>query len=242
MNKRDDIYDQPVENPTPFVFNEAVARVFPDMVKRSVPGYADVIAGTGLIAGDYAQAASNVYDLGCSVGASSLAMLQMIKAEDVQIIAVDNSPDMINLCNKAVVDHPMVEKLRCVCADIQDIEIQNASVVVLNYTLQFIPPDRRAELLGKIYQGMRDDGVLILSEKLAFDTEAEQQRQTALHESFKRAQGYSELEISQKRAALENVLVPESLSTHLHRLGEVGFRDAQLWFRSINFASMMAWK
>ena len=84
--------------------------------------------------------------------------------------------------------------------------------------------------------------MLVLSEKLAFDTPAEQQRQTALHESFKRAQGYSELEISQKRAALENVLIPESLATHLQRLTDIGFRDAQLWFRSINFASMMTWK
>jgi tRNA (cmo5U34)-methyltransferase len=242
MSNKDNIYDEPMGKPAPFVFDEAVASVFPDMIKRSVPGYSNVIAGTGLIAGDYVQPGTNCYDLGCSVGASTFAMLQYIKTDDVQIYAVDNSPDMIELCRQNTAKHPGAGKVQCLCADIQDTEIHHASVVALNYTLQFIPRNRRASLLSRIYQGMQDDGVLILSEKLAFDSEAEQQRQTALHESFKRAQGYSELEISQKRAALENVLIPESLSTHMQRLADVGFRDVQLWFRSINFASLMAWK
>ena len=242
MNERDKLFDQPMDAPSPFVFDEAVARVFPDMIKRSVPGYSNVIAGTGLIAGDYIQPGSNCYDLGCSVGASTFAMLQYIRLDDFNIIAVDNSADMIEQCRKNIHSSPLADHVDCQCADIMDINIENASVVVLNYTLQFIPLDQRVSLLEHIFAGMNDDAVLVLSEKLAFDTEAEQLRQTALHESFKRAQGYSELEISQKRAALENVLVPESLSTHLQRLANTGFRDTQLWFRSINFASMLAWK
>ena len=242
MSSKDNIFDQPMDAPPPFVFDEAVAQVFPDMIKRSVPGYSNVIAGTGLIAGDYVQPGSMCYDLGCSVGASTFAMLQYIRTGDFRLIAVDNSPDMIELCQQNISDNPQANRVECVCADIQDIDINNASVVVLNYTLQFIPLQQRSQLLTRIYEGMNDRGVLILSEKLAFDSEAEHQRQTALHESFKRAQGYSELEISQKRAALENVLIPESLSTHMQRLGDIGFKDAQLWFRSINFASMMAWK
>jgi len=149
---------------------------------------------------------------------------------------------MIELCQQNIKSDHHAGKIEYRCADIQDIEINNASVVILNYTLQFIPLDERVTLLTNIYHGMNDDAVLVLSEKLAFDNDAERQRQTALHESFKRAQGYSNLEISQKRAALEDVLVPEPLSTHIDRMNQIGFQDTQLWFRSINFASIMAWK
>jgi tRNA (cmo5U34)-methyltransferase len=242
MNDKDILYRQPVDTPSPFVFDEAVARVFPDMVKRSVPGYSNVIAGTGLIAAEYAQADSNIYDLGCSVGASTFAVLQHLKIDDFHVIAIDNSSHMIELCRQNISDSGNKDKVEYLCDDIQNIKINNASVVILNYTLQFIPPDERVNLLARIYDGMNDNAVLVLSEKLAFDTDAERQRQTALHEAFKRTQGYSELEISQKRAALEDVLIPESLSTHVSRLNKIGFRDTQLWFRSINFASVMAWK
>ncbi|MCW8963450.1 MAG: carboxy-S-adenosyl-L-methionine synthase CmoA [Gammaproteobacteria bacterium] len=242
MSSKDNIFHQPMDNPAPFVFDEAVAQVFPDMIKRSVPGYSNVIAGTGLIAGDYVQPGTNCYDLGCSVGASTFAMLQYIKTDDFHLLAVDNSPHMVKLCQQNISGNNHAGNVEVTCADIQDVGISNASVVVLNFTLQFIPLEKRADLLTRIFQGMNEGGVLVLSEKLAFDSLAEQQRQTALHESFKRAQGYSDLEISQKRAALENVLIPESLATHLQRLTDIGFRDAQLWFRSINFASMMTWK
>ncbi len=242
MGNKDTIYNKSTDKTEPFVFNETVAQVFPDMIRRSVPGYDSVIDGTGLIASNYMQPQSNAYDLGCSTGASTLAMLRYITCDDFSIIAIDNSPYMIERCRKNIHNSRGSDRVSYQCEDVLDIVISNASVVVLNYTLQFIPPQRRTALLTKIYDGMSPDGVLILSEKLAFDNQIEQIRQTALHESFKRAKGYSELEISCKRAALENVLVPESYATHLGRLNDIGFHDAQLWFRSINFASMLAWK
>ncbi len=241
MSTSDTIFNTP-RGKAPFVFDEAVANVFPDMIKRSVPGYANVIAGTGLIAADYIQNNSHVYDLGCSLGASTFAILDTVNTDEFQIIAIDNSEDMLQRLQNNIQKAKNSTKVSSICSDILDIDISNASVVVLNYTLQFIPLEQRIPLLQKIYNGMLDNGVLILSEKLAFDTPEEQQRQTALHESFKRTQGYSELEIAQKRAALENVLIPEPYSAHHQRLTDIGFRETQMWFRSINFASMMAWK
>ena len=204
------------------------------MVRRSVPGYVNVIAGSGLIAAEYVQRGSRCYDLGCSVGASTFAMLEHISLDDYEII--------MQQCQTNISASENANRVSCICADIVDIDLSNASVVILNYTLQFIPLEHRPALLQKIYEGMTPGGVLVLSEKLAFNNEAEQRRQTRLHEAFKRTQGYTELEIARKRAALENVLIPETLDTHMQRLETAGFKEAQLWFRSINFASMMAWK
>ncbi|TNF99702.1 MAG: carboxy-S-adenosyl-L-methionine synthase CmoA, partial [Gammaproteobacteria bacterium] len=219
-----------------------VASVFPDMIQRSVPGYSDVIQGTGLIAGQYATDASNIYDLGCSVGASTFAMSQQIKTKPCKIIAVDNSQDMMNVCKTNLSKRENDIPIELIVSDILDIEITNASVVVMNYTLQFIPVDDRNALLSKICKGIKKGGVLLLSEKLAFDNPFEQQALTELHEAFKRANGYSELEISQKRSALENFLVPETLDQHMDRLYQAGFSQVSPWFRYINFVSLLAWK
>jgi tRNA (cmo5U34)-methyltransferase len=128
------------------------------------------------------------------------------------------------------------------CADIRDVKIENASMVVLNFTLQFLPVEDRKELLAKIYNGLLPNGALIISEKLAFDDSRQHELQIDLHHEFKKSQGYSDLEISQKRTALENVLIPETFATHQNRLKSVGFESAELWFQYFNFASFIALK
>lgn len=225
-----------------FRFDERVASVFSDMIRRSVPGYGEIISLLGLFAQNYSQPGSNIYDLGCSLGASTLALRERISAEGCSIIAVDNSEAMIAQCEKNLQQIKSSIGVDLRCADIRDIEITNASVVVLNFTLQFIPLEGRNLLIKKIYDGLRPGGVLILSEKIAFDDPQEQQQQEALHIAFKQANGYSELEISQKRSALEQVLVPESVATHQQRLHDAGFSAANIWFQSLNFASIVATK
>jgi len=153
---------------------------------------------------------------------------------------VDNSEAMLEKCAVHVAKSPVRILLRH--DDIQDVNIEGASVVVLNFTLQFIPKDERLALLQRIYAGMRQGGVLILSEKVCFEDGVEQQQHIALHEAFKKAQGYSELEVSRKRQSLENVLIPEPVSAHHARLLDAGFNEVQTWFQCFNFVSMLAYK
>ena len=127
-------------------------------------------------------------------------------------------------------------------SDICDMQITNASLVILNFTLQFVPLDRRAELISKIYKGLNPNGCLIISEKLHFEPESLNQLLTELHHQFKRDQGYSDLEISQKRDAIDKVLVPETLASHIQRLKDCGFKSASPWFQCYNFGSLIAIK
>lgn len=239
---RDRIYADKRADIQGFRFDEQVTRVFSDMIQRSVPGYGLTLQMIGVIAAQYAQKNSTLYDLGCSLGAATLAMRHGIQEEGCRIIAVDNSPAMLEQCQGHIKadDGDVPVELRH--GNIQDVLIENAAVVVLNFTLQFIPLHEREALLHRIWQGMRDGGVLILSEKIAFDDKQKNQRQISLHEAFKRSQGYSDLEVSQKRQALENVLIPESLPTHHKRLQQAGFSDSQTWFQCFNFASLLAFK
>jgi tRNA (cmo5U34)-methyltransferase len=179
--------------------------------------------------------------LGCSLGAASLAMHQQIKAENCQIVAVDNSSAMVSRFRSGLQAIPDAN-IDVQCADIRDIEIVNASVIVLNFTLQFIPIEDRELLLAKIWQGLLPGGLLILSEKLAFDDDKQHELQMDMHHLFKKAQGYSDMEISQKRTALENVLIAESFAIHRQRLNKVGFSSVEVWFQYFNFASMIALK
>jgi tRNA (cmo5U34)-methyltransferase len=238
---RDKLYAKPHDMIVDFAFDDAVVKVFPDMIRRSVPGYGDIISLTGLLAEQYAQAGSRCYDLGCSLGAATLSMRQRIPA-DCRIIAVDNSQAMIDSCRQHIDDDSDKAAVELYCDDIQDISITDASVVALNFTLQFIEQDKRLSVLQDIYKGLRVGGVLILSEKLGFDNQQEQDVQERMQLAFKRANGYSEMEISQKRSALEKVLVPDTLGQHQQRLAEAGFSQSCLWHQAFNFASILAIK
>lgn len=240
---KDQIYAQP-QAPSDFVFDDKVAAVFTDMINRSVPGYATIISMIGMLANRFCTPGSNVYDLGCSLGGASLAMLHHIEQQDYSLFAVDNSPAMITRLQKSLTDSPaqVHEHLQVFCADINDIAISNASVVVLNFTLQFIPPVQRDALLHKIRQGLNPGGILVLSEKIRFPAEQLNALFVDMYHQYKHVQGYSELEVSQKRAALENVLIPETIDTHKTRLQKAGFQSCDVWFQCFNFASLVAFR
>jgi tRNA (cmo5U34)-methyltransferase len=239
---RDTLYATPLEAISDFRFDEQVVGVFADMINRSVPGYGTLISMLGVMAGRFVQPQSRCYDLGCSLGAATLALRQGIEQPGVNIIAVDNSEAMVEQCRKHIAADTSGIPVEVICDDLRNVEIVNASVVVLNFTLQFLSPDQRAELLAKIAQGLRPGGVLILSEKITFDEPGDTTLFTELHHGFKRARGYSDLEISQKRNALENVLVPDTLEHHLARLQQAGFQRSRLWFQCLNFISILAIK
>ncbi len=240
----DRIYATPQEQVADFVFNEAVVRVFPDMIKRSVPGYPTIVENLGVIAGQFARPHSTLYDLGCSLGAVSQALRRHVQAEGCRVIAVDNSSAMVERCREYLhAQDSMFQELlpvEVVEADICQLEFQPASVVALNFTLQFIPRERRLALLTRIRQALLPGGALILSEKLRFEDAEEHALLGELHIAFKRANGYSELEIAQKRSAIENVMKPDSLAEHRERLAAAGFSKVIPWFQCLNFASLIA--
>jgi len=240
--QKDTLYASPLGNIDAFQFDHSVVDVFPDMIQRSVPGYSAIISAIGLLASRFAQPNSYCYDLGCSLGAASLSMRHKITDLSCKIIAVDNSEAMLSRCQKIINRDTSPIPVELIYSDIQDIDINNASVVVLNFTLQFIPLADRDNFIKRIYQGLRPGGLLILSEKLFFDDPRQQALQTEMHHTFKKANGYSELEVSQKRASLENVLIPETFIQHKDRLLKSGFDNTEVWFQYFNFSSMIALK
>ena len=229
---RDRLFDEPRQL-VDFAFDEAVAGVFPDMIRRSVPGYEIVVALTGLLAARHLGKGGRCYDLGCSLGASTLAVLRAMGTNPCEVIAVDSSAAMLEEARRVPEFDDRVEWLE---ADVREVEVARARVVILNYVLQFLPPEDRLPLLRRIRGGLMNGGVLIVSEKVSaggyFD---------GLHLDFKRANGYSELAVSQKRAALENVMRIDTEDTHLARFREAGYGAARVWFRCLNWASFVAW-
>jgi tRNA (cmo5U34)-methyltransferase len=196
----------------------------------------------GLFTAEFAQENSHCYDLGCSLGAATLAMRHHLTQPGCRIIAVDNSASMIKQCQSNIEMNGDVAPVDLICADIRDVTIENASVVILNFTLQFIEPQQRDPLLHRIYNGLNPGGIVVISEKVTFADPNEQQLLERMHIAFKRANGYSDLEISQKRSALDKVLIPETIENHFARFERCGFSQQQLWHKSFNFTSMIAIK
>lgn len=245
MSKESDrIFAQPLDKVPDFAFNEDVVRVFPDMIKRSVPGYPTIVENLGVLAAQFAQPNSVLYDLGASLGAVTQALRRHVRTDGCRVIAVDNSAAMVERCREYLngQDSMFQELLpvEVIEGDILALDFQPASVVALNFTLQFIAPDQRTALLSRIRQSLLPGGALILSEKLRFNDAEEHALLSDLHVAFKRANGYSELEIAQKRSAIENVMKPDSLEEHRERLLAAGFSKVVPWFQCLNFASLIA--
>jgi tRNA (cmo5U34)-methyltransferase len=239
MMQRDQIYSEDFDLVEGFRFDEAVVAVFSDMIRRSVPGYGMVLSLVGVLAERYLQPQSRGYDLGVSLGASTLAMAAVAKERAAELVAVDNSPAMVERCR----DHfRSLQGVRVAlrCEDIRETAIEQASFVIMNFTLQFIPIEEREQQLRKIADGLCSGGALMLSEKIRFADPEQQQRFESLHHAFKRANGYSDLEISQKRTALERVLIAETLESHFERLYAVGFSRVEVVFQALNFVSILA--
>lgn len=240
---KDQIFAEIIQKPADFVFDEKVAAVFPDMLRRSIPGYPAIIDMIETLTARFAQNESNLYDLGCSLGASSLSMLRGLTSKSsCKILAIDNSMPMIARCRELCQKSSDSNSINFICEDILKSEIKDASVVVMNFTLQFINPAARCGLIKKIHDGMRDGGILILSEKVKFDDVQVNELLIDVYHAFKKSNGYSDLEISQKRTALENVLIPETIKDHRDRLIRAGFKSANVWFQCFNFMSMLAIK
>ena len=214
------------------------------MISRSVPGYGSVLAMTGELAERYAKPGTNLYDLGCSLGTTSLIIRDRVPV-DCTIHAIDSSAAMLAKLNQNLSRQSVDPPSASICpalADVRDVVYSNASFVVLNFTLQFIPVGDRKELLESIYRGLNPHGAVVLSEKIHFADPRQDALMVELHHEFKRANGYSDLEIAQKRAALEDTLVTETLDVHLQRLRACSFSRVGVWFQCFNFVSILAIK
>ncbi|WP_414830750.1 carboxy-S-adenosyl-L-methionine synthase CmoA [Alteromonas sp. H39] len=242
MQKSDTLFASPLSSVADFRFDETVAEVFPDMIQRSVPGYQSIINTIGELAAAKVQPNTTVYDLGCSLGAASLAVARATQDIPCNIIGIDNSEAMTNRCKRIIQSFSLPTPIEVNCQSAQDTEIDNASMVIMNFTLQFIPPADRENLLLKIFNGLVPGGILVLSEKIRHPSVAGNELLVDLHHQFKRQNGYSELEVSQKRAALENVMLTDTFAEHEARLKAVGFSDVVMWFKCYNFTSMVAIK
>ena len=242
MKKHDNIYANPLSKVADFKFDESVVDVFPDMIQRSVPGYETIIHTIGELAKSAVSDNSNVYDLGCSLGAASLSIARATQDKTFNIIGVDSSTAMVERCKRVVQAFTLTNPITIEQAYAQEVEITNASMVVMNFTLQFIPPADRAALLSKIYEGLNPGGILVLSEKIRHPTLRGNELLIDLHHQFKRDNGYSELEVSQKRAALEKVMLTDTFEEHETRLKNTGFSDVVMWYKCYNFTSLIAVK
>lgn len=242
MRKKDEIFGDSLGEIVDFEFDSKVANVFEDMLNRSIPGYSTIISTIGMLTKVYAKPDTNYYDLGASLGAASLSMRRNIEHTGCNIIAIDNSEAMIKRCGEFIAKDNSPVPVKLLCDDIRNVNITNASVVVLNFTLQFISPGERDAVIKNIYSGLNPGGILILSEKVIFEDKELNERQVNRYHDFKRLNGYSDSEINRKKEALENVLIPDTPEELFRRLGSCGFKTYDIWHQFFNFISIAAQK
>lgn len=240
--KKDKLFSKNKNNILEFSFDKKTSEVFDDMLERSVPLYAEIQRMMGEITAEFAQHGTAVYDLGCSTGTTLFTIHESVH-RDIKLIGVDYSKDMLGKCRAKFKKKGIRNGYKLICADLnKPISIKNASVVILNLTLQFIRPIYRDRLIKSIYNGLIDNGCLILVEKVLGNDSAFNRLFIKLYYDMKKRQGYSDLEIARKRESLENVLVPYRLEENRKLLSKNGFAHVDIFYKWYNFCGMVAIK
>jgi tRNA (cmo5U34)-methyltransferase len=238
---KDEVFRE-VESVADFSFGEKVASVFDDMLDRSVPFYQEMQRMIAEMGADFATEGTNVYDLGCSTG-NTLLNLDGSVAKGVKFIGVDYSEEMLKRCRQKLAQHGLRHEHELICADLnQGVRIQNASMVLMVLTLQFVRPLYRDTLVKSILEGLNENGCLILVEKVLGEDSVFNRLFIKYYYDLKKRHGYSEMEISKKREALENVLVPYKLMENREMLLRAGFRYCDVFFKWYNFCGIIAVK
>ncbi len=238
----DKIYSEKLDKIKPFEFNETVVNVFDDMLNRSIPLYKETIERQVQLSERFYQPDSMIFDFGCSNGNFGLRLLEIMGKKVFSMTAVDNSKEMLKTYKERLSNRPNEENIKLVYDKIQNIMVNNASVVIVNLTLQFIPVSERAALIQTIYDGLLPAGILLITEKTIHDNDSLTELQQEFYYRYKKENGYSNLEISQKRDALENVLIPETIETHNKRFKNAGFGKIDIWQKWFNFTSFLCQK
>ena len=242
MRAKDEVFKESFTRPSDFKFSSKVAGVFDDMVNRSVPFYEEMQRMVGELTADHYKDETNIYDLGCSTGATLIHMNESIPPH-IQFIGIDDSPDMLEKCREKLKEHGFERPVKLEVADLNGkVNIHNASVVVLCLTLQFVRPVNREKLVRSIYNGMVSGGAVIVIEKILAEDSTFNRDFIKYYYDMKRRNNYSEMEISQKREALENVLIPYKLSENVMMLREAGFTQVEVFFKWYNFSGFIAKK
>ncbi len=239
---KDEVFKGEIEQASDFKFGANVAKVFDDMVSRSVPFYGEMQRMMAELAADHAVEGSDIYDLGCSTGTTMIGMDTMVNPS-IRFIGVDDSQEMLDKCKSKLMEVGFSRNYDLRTADLNNgVQIQNASVVVLCLTLQFVRPIYRERLIKDIYDGLNPGGALILIEKILAEDSNFNRDFIKHYYNYKRRNQYSELEISQKREALENVLIPYKVSEDITLLRDRGFDHCEVFFKWYNFAGIIAIK
>jgi len=225
-----------------FDFGKDTAVVFDDMLNRSVPYYSEMERMIGEISADYAVDGTQVYDLGCSTCAAFFE-LDRVLPKNIKFVGVDFSNEMLDQAREKIAGQNFKRDHELICADLNDeIEIKNASVVIMNLTLQFIRPVRRHLVMNNIVRGMVPGGCLLVVEKVLSKDSKINRSFIKYYYDFKQRNGYSEMEIAQKREALENVLIPYRLEENYELFLSSGFSFCDVFFKWYNFCGIIAVK
>jgi len=232
---KDKVFEKPIEKK--FEFDQAVASVFDDMLSRSVPFYDEVRSLViSLILAEQKEG-KRILDLGSSTAKFLLDLHSKMEVK-MHLKGIDNSTAMLERAEQKCRAFGAVIELEL--ADMITYDYKNEDIIVANYTLQFIRPMQRIELIKRLYEGLNEEGIFIFSEKVVFGDKRLDKEMIDIYYDYKKTQGYSDYEIAQKREALENVLIPFTIEENIRMCKEAGFSQVDTIFQWANFVTFIA--
>ncbi len=224
-------------------FNELEPHAFQAHIESSIPGYCDGHRYITYLSDYFVGNDSLIYDLGCSSGylLEKLASYHSNK-ERIKFIGIDMSESLLYRGNHACCNQHKSNQVLLLANDIEVTEFERCNLFIMYYTLQFIPPLRRQDLINRIYSSLQPGGALFLFEKILAPNPRFQDMLTATYLEYKRNNGFGSDEIIDKMLSLKGVLTPFTSEENHNLLGRAGFSDIITVFKSLCFEGLLAIK
>lgn len=211
---------------------------FDSHISKSVPLYLTAHELAVEASDFFIRDRSIVYDIGCSTGTFLNKLWARKKDKSPRLVGIDTVESMIQHAENNRAD-PSISFL---CASVYEVDFDPSSMITSFYTIQFIPPSIRQDVINRVYNSLEWGGAFLFFEKVRAPDARFQDISSQLYTEFKMRNGYAADEILQKQMSLKSVLEPFSSQGNLELLKRAGFVDIMPIFRYVFFEGLLCIK
>jgi len=219
-------------------FSGDVSKNFEEHIKRSVPYYQDGHKLIESLSDFFVKDDSLIYELGSSTGKLSFNLAKRHELKGAWFKAIEIEEDMVKEAKKRYKS----KNLEFICDDVITLDYEKADMFISYYTVQFIHPKFRQDLIDRVYESLNWGGAFVMFEKVRANDARFQDIITTLYSDFKLENGFSADEIIAKQRSLKGVLEPFSSNANVDMLKRAGFVDIITVFKYLNFEGILAIK
>jgi tRNA (cmo5U34)-methyltransferase len=219
-------------------FGGKVPNKFESHIAKSVPLYLEGHQIIVRLSDYFLKEESVCYDIGCSTGNLLNKISQHTNKKKIKLYGIEKEKSMYKYASSKIKE----KNIKFINKDFRSIATKKSDLIISYYTLQFINPSIRQNILTKIFKTLNWGGAFIMFEKIRGNDARFDNMLNSLYLDFKEDNKLSVKDILLKSKSLRGVLEPFSDSGNLGLIKRAGFKDVQTIMQSLCFKGYLCIK